>query len=111
MSPSIALLKFSELVFVPLRFAVYKEVSWQIRAIFAEYMVLIEPVALDGVYLDVTENLPHVVLAIQIAREIRAKLLVETGLTASAGISYNKFLAKRAFNYRKPNRQFVVRPA
>ena len=111
MSSSIALRKCPELVFVPPRFAVYKEVSRQIRAIFAEYTVLIEPVALDEAYLDVTENLPHIASATQIAREIRAKILVETGLTASAGISYNKFLAKLASDYRKPNGQFVVRPA
>ena len=111
MSSSIALRKCPELVFVPPRFAVYKEVSRQIRAIFAEYTALIEPVALDEAYLDVTENLPHMASATQIAREIRAKILVETGLTASAGISYNKFLAKLASDYRKPNGQFVVRPA
>ena len=96
---------------MPPRFAVYKDVSRQIRAIFAEYTPLIEPVSLDEAYLDVTENLLGIASATQIAREIRARILAETGLTASAGISYNKFLAKLASDYRKPNGQFVVRPA
>ena len=78
---------------MPPRFAVYKEISRQIRAIFAKYTALIEPVALDEAYLDVTHNLQQLTSATQIAREIRAKILAETGLTASAGISYNKFLA------------------
>ncbi|MDO7851330.1 DNA polymerase IV [Hymenobacter convexus] len=109
--PSVtALRKCPELVFVPPRFAVYKEVSRQIRAIFAEYTPLIEPVSLDEAYLDVTHNLKQLESATQIAREIRAKILAETQLTASAGISYNKFLAKLASDYRKPNGQFVVRP-
>ena len=99
-----------ELVFVPPRFAVYKEVSRQIRAIMAEYTALIEPVALDEAYLDVTDNLRHVASATQVAREIRAKILEQTQLTASAGVSYNKFLAKLASDFRKPNGQFVVRP-
>ena len=99
-----------ELVFVPPRFAVYKEVSRQIHAIFADYTPLIEPLSLDEAYLDVTENLKGLESATLIAREIRARILAETGLTASAGISYNKFLAKLASDYRKPNGQFVVRP-
>ena len=110
MPSTTALRKCPELVFVPPRFAVYKEISRQIRAIFAEYTALIEPVALDEAYLDVTHNLQQLTSATQIAREIRAKILAETGLTASAGISYNKFLAKLASDYRKPNGQFVVRP-
>jgi DNA polymerase-4 len=110
MPSATALRKCPELVFVPPRFAVYKEVSRQIRAIFAEYTPLIEPVSLDEAYLDVTHNLKEIASATQIAREIRAKILAETQLTASAGISYNKFLAKLASDYRKPNGQFVVRP-
>ena len=110
MPSATALRKCPALVFVPPRFAVYKEVSRQIRVIFAEYTALIEPVALDEAYLDVTDNLPQIASATQIAREIRAKILAETGLTASAGISYNKFLAKLASDYRKPNGQFVIRP-
>ena len=105
-----ALRKCPELVFVPPRFEVYKEVSRQIRAIFAEYTPLIEPVSLDEAYLDVTHNLKEIESATQIARDIRAKILAETQLTASAGISYNKFLAKLASDHRKPNGQFVVRP-
>ncbi|RTQ49135.1 DNA polymerase IV [Hymenobacter gummosus] len=99
-----------ELVFVKPRFEVYKAVSRQIRAIFAEYTPLIEPLSLDEAYLDVTENLPGIGSATQIARDIRAKIWEQTQLTASAGISYNKFLAKLASDYRKPNGQFVIRP-
>lgn len=99
-----------ELVFVKPRFEVYKAVSRQIRAIFAEYTPLIEPLSLDEAYLDVTENLPGISSATQIARDIRAKIWEQTQLTASAGISYNKFLAKLASDYRKPNGQFVIRP-
>ncbi|HEX8328922.1 MAG TPA: DNA polymerase IV [Hymenobacter sp.] len=110
MPSTTALRKCPELIFVSPRFEVYKEVSRQIRAIFAEYTPLIEPVSLDEAYLDVTNNLKEVASATQIAREIRAKILAETQLTASAGISYNKFLAKLASDYRKPNGQFVVRP-
>ena len=109
--PSVtALRRCPELLFVPPRFAVYKDVSRQIRAIFAEYTPLIEPVSLDEAYLDVTHNLRQVTSATQIAREIRARILAETQLTASAGVSYNKFLAKLASDFRKPNGQFVVRP-
>ena len=110
MPSATALRKCPELVFVPPRFAVYKEVSRQIRAIFAQYTALIEPVALDEAYLDVTHNLKGIASATQIAREIRAEILAQTQLTASAGISYNKFLAKVASDFRKPNGQFVVRP-
>ena len=78
------------------RFDVYKEVSLQIRAIFAEYTPIIEPLSLDEAYLDVTENLKGIASATDIAEQIRAKIRAETGLTASAGVSYNKFLAKLA---------------
>jgi len=100
----------SELVFVSPRFEVYKQVSAQIRQIFAEYTPLIEPVSLDEAYLDVTENLKGIDTATQIAKEIRAKIWEQTQLTASAGISYNKFLAKLASDFRKPNGQYVVPP-
>jgi DNA polymerase-4 len=100
-----------ELLFVPPRFEVYKEVSSQVREIMAEYTPLIEPVALDEAYLDVTHNLKHEPLASQVARDIRAAILARTGLTASAGISYNKFLAKLASDHRKPNGQYVIPPA
>src|SRR5882724_7115979 len=100
----------AELVFVKPRFDVYKEASRQIRAIFAEYTPLIEPLSLDEAYLDVTTNLKNIALATQIAREIREQIFERTQLTASAGISYNKFLAKLASDHRKPNGQFVIPP-
>ena len=110
--PSVtALRKCPALVFVPPRFEVYRAVSRQIRAIFADYTPLIEPLSLDEAYLDVTANLRGIPTATETAAEIRARILAETGLTASAGISYNKFLAKLASDYRKPNGQFVVTPA
>ena len=84
--------------------------SQQIRAIFAEHTAIIEPLSLDEAYLDVTENLQGIALARDIARAIRAKIKQETGLNASAGISYNKFLAKLASDHRKPNGQYVITP-
>jgi DNA polymerase-4 len=102
--------KCPDLIFVPPRFDVYKTVSHQIREIFAEYTPLIEPLSLDEAYLDVTENLKGIPLARQIAQEIRAKIREETGLTASAGVSYNKFLAKMASDQRKPDGLFVITP-
>jgi len=99
-----------ELVFVRPRFDVYKQVSRQIREIFLEYTPLVEPLSLDEAYLDVTANLKNIPLASDIAREIRARILQKTGLTASAGVSYNKFLAKLASDYRKPNGQTVIPP-
>src|SRR5689334_19885578 len=99
-----------DLVFVAPRFDHYREISRQIRSVFAEYTPLIEPLSLDEAYLDVTENLKGIPLATRIAREIRAAILEHTGLTASAGVSYNKFLAKLASDHRKPNGQFVITP-
>ncbi|MBK8176177.1 MAG: DNA polymerase IV [Rhodospirillales bacterium] len=98
------------LVFVPPRFGVYRAVSRQIHAIFADYTALIEPLALDEAYLDVTENRCGLPSASMTAKEIRARILADTGLTASAGVSYNKFLAKLASSQRKPNGQFVLTP-
>jgi DNA polymerase IV len=98
------------LVFVKPRFDVYKSVSLQIRAIFTEYTNLIEPRSLDEAYLDVTENLKGIAYATTIAQEIRAKIRADTGLTASAGVSYNKFLAKLASDQRKPDGMFVITP-
>ena len=106
-----ALRKCPELVFRPPRFEVYKAVSRQIHGIFADYTALIEPLSLDEAYLDVTENLRGVPTASATAKEIRARILEETGLTASAGVSYNKFIAKLASDFRKPNGQYVVTPA
>jgi DNA polymerase-4 len=111
MPSSTALRQCPQLVFVPPRFEVYRAVSQQIRAIFADYTPLIEPLSLDEAYLDVTANLRGIATASATAKEIRARIFQETGLTASAGISYNKFLAKLASDHRKPNGQFVVTPA
>ena len=102
--------KCPELIFVKPRFDVYRSVSHQIRAIFASYTPLIEPLSLDEAYLDVTANLKAMPSATAIAEEIRASIRAETGLTASAGVSYNKFLAKMASNERKPDGQFVITP-
>ncbi|MBL6458308.1 DNA polymerase IV [Belnapia sp. T6] len=99
-----------ELVFVPPRFDTYRAISRQIRAIYEEYTPLVEPLSLDEAYLDVTENRKGIPWASRIATEIRAAILQETGLTASAGVSYNKFLAKLASDQRKPNGQFVITP-
>jgi len=109
--PSVtALRRCPHLIFVPPRFDVYKEVSRQIHAIFADYTDLIQPLSLDEAYLDVTANRRGLPTAWLTAKEIRARILEETGLTASAGISYNKFLAKLASDQRKPNGQFAVTP-
>ncbi|ARM15816.1 MULTISPECIES: DNA polymerase IV [Rhizobium] len=102
--------KCPELIFVAPRFDVYKAVSQQIREIFAEYTAVIEPLSLDEAYLDVTHNLKGMEIATEIALEIRAKIKQATGLNASAGISYNKFLAKMASDLNKPNGQAVITP-
>jgi DNA polymerase-4 len=99
-----------DLIFVKPRFDVYKAVSQQVRAILAAYTPLIEPLSLDEAYLDVTENLQGIPTATQIAEAIRARIRAETGLTASAGASYNKFLAKLASDHRKPDGLFVITP-
>jgi len=103
--------KCPDLIFVKPRFDAYKEVSLQIRAIFAEHTAIIEPLSLDEAYLDVTENLQGIASATKIAEQIRAKIRAETQLTASAGVSYNKFLAKLASDHRKPDGLFVITPA
>ncbi|MBB4111862.1 DNA polymerase-4 [Rhizobium sp. BK226] len=102
--------KCPDLVFVKPRFDVYKAVSLQIRSIFAEYTPMIEPLSLDEAYLDVTDNLKGMEIATEIAEEIRARIKAATGLNASAGISYNKFLAKMASDLNKPNGQAVITP-
>jgi DNA polymerase-4 len=99
-----------DLIFVKPRFEVYKKISRHIRTIFAEHTEIIEPLSLDEAYLDVTENIQGIPVATEIATLIRARILSETSLTASAGISYNKFLAKLASDHRKPNGQFVITP-
>src|SRR6201997_4607560 len=102
--------KCPELIFVKPRFDVYKAISLQIREIFAEYTPIVEPLSLDEAYLDVTENLKGISSATQIAEEIRSRIRSETDLTASAGVSYNKFLAKLASDHRKPDGLFVITP-
>lgn len=99
-----------DLIFVKPRFEVYKAVSQQIREIFAEHTPIIEPLSLDEAYLDVTKNLQGIPLARDVALAIRSKIKEVTGLNASAGISYNKFLAKLASDHRKPNGQYVITP-
>lgn len=99
-----------ELIFVPPRFDRYKEISLKIRKIFYEYTDLVEPLSLDEAYLDVTVNKKGNPSASLIAQEIRLKILNETGLLASAGISVNKFVAKIASDFNKPNGQKTVNP-
>ncbi len=105
-----AIRKCPELIFIKPRFEVYKSISQQIRQIFADYTPLIEPLSLDEAFLDVTENLRGIELATEIAEEIRTRIKAATGLTASAGVSYNKFLAKMASDQRKPDGLFVITP-
>jgi len=99
-----------ELIFVSSNGARYREVSEQIREIFYEYTDLVEPLSLDEAYLDVTQNKKGMDSATQIAKEIRDKIETKTKLTASAGISINKFLAKVASDYNKPNGQKTIPP-
>ena len=99
-----------DLVFVKPRFDVYRAVSQQIRGIFADYTDLIEPLALDEAYLDVTEDRRGLGTARAIAEEIRARIKAETGLTASAGVSYCKFIAKLASDQNKPDGLCVIPP-
>ena len=99
-----------ELVFVRPRFDAYRMVSRQIRAIFHDYTPHVEPLALDEAYLDVTEDLRGIGSATRIAELIRTRIKAETGLTASAGVSYNKFLAKLASDQNKPDGLCVIRP-
>ena len=102
--------KCPDLIFVKPRFDAYKAISLQIREIFAAYTPIIEPLSLDEAYLDVTENLKGIRLATEIAEEIRARIRAEIELTASAGVSYNKFLAKLASDHHKPDGLFVITP-
>ena len=99
-----------ELVFVKPRFDVYRAVSSQVRAIFADYTDLIEPLSLDEAYLDVTEDRKGLGTARAIAEDIRRRIREETGLTASAGVSYCKFIAKLASDQRKPDGLCVITP-
>ena len=99
-----------DLVFVPPRFEVYRAVSRQIHAIFRDYTALVEPLSLDEAYLDVTDDDRGIGSATRIAERIRQRIHEQTGLTASAGVSYNKFLAKLASDQNKPNGLCVIRP-
>ncbi|QEH95622.1 DNA polymerase IV [Gluconobacter thailandicus] len=99
-----------DLVFVPARFDVYRTVSAQIHEIFARYTPLIQPLSLDEAYLDLTDYLGAYGSATLVAESLRADIRKETGLTASAGVSYNRFLAKLASDYRKPDGLFVITP-
>ena len=110
MSGTMAKLKCPELIFVSPRFARYKEISSKIRDIFHEYTDLVEPLSLDEAYLDVTENKKGNPSASLIAQEIRQRIFDELELRASAGISYNKFIAKIASEINKPNGQKTIPP-
>ena len=99
-----------DLIFVKPRFEVYRAVSIQVREIFARFTDMIQPLSLDEAYLDVTENKPGLASATVIAQEIRRMIREETGLTASAGVSYNKLIAKLASDQNKPDGICVVRP-
>ncbi len=105
-----AMQKCPTLVFAPPRFEVYRSISTQIHTIFKRYTDLVEPVALDEAYLDVAQNKLGLPYATTVARQIKAAILAETGLTASAGVSFNKFLAKMASGMNKPNGLTVILP-
>jgi DNA polymerase IV len=110
MASSIAARQCPNLIFVPPRFSRYKEISNIIRDVFYEYTDLVEPLSLDEAYLDVSTNKPGLTSATHIALEIKQKIKERTGLTASAGISYNKFLAKTASDMDKPDGLYVILP-
>jgi DNA polymerase-4 len=110
MSGRLAIKLCPELIFVKTDFARYTEISKQVRQIFYDYTDLVEPLSLDEAYLDVTENKKGNPSASLIAEDIRTRIYNEVGLTASAGISINKFIAKVASDYNKPNGQKTVNP-
>ena len=110
MPSALAWRRCPDLIFVKPDFAKYKAVSDEIRNIFHEFTDLVEPLSLDEAYLDVTESKQPIPTATRIAREIRRRILVQTQLTASAGISINKFLAKVASDINKPNGQKTIMP-
>ena len=99
-----------QVVVIEPNFEKYREVSAQIHQIFQQYTPLIEPLSLDEAYLDVTENLKNIPSATEVAAHIRADIFAVTGLTASAGVAPNKFLAKIASDWNKPNGLFVIKP-
>ena len=110
MPSRIAKQKCPELIFVKHRFSVYRQVSDEIRAIFHKYTDLVEPLSLDEAYLDVTQNKPGYKSAIYIASKIKHEIQEATKLTASAGVSINKFMAKVASDMNKPNGLTVILP-
>ena len=110
MSSVLAKKKCSKLIFIKPRFNRYKEISNKVREIFFEYTDLVEPLSLDEAFLDVTVNKKNILLASQVATKIRDKINEEIGLTASAGISINKFTAKVATEINKPNGQKTIHP-
>lgn len=110
MSSRLAARKCPHLIFVPPRFDAYKRVSETIQEIFFEYTDLVEPLSLDEAFLDVTHNKKSIPSATMIARDIKESIIQATGLTASAGISVNKFLAKTASDVKKPNGLFLISP-
>jgi len=111
MPSTLAKQRCNKLIFVTPRFERYKEISTQIRDIFFDYTDLVEPLSLDEAFLDVTENKKNISLATDIATEIRERIENEIGLTASAGISINKFIAKVATEINKPNGQKTIHPS
>jgi DNA polymerase-4 len=110
MASSIAYRRCPDIIFVKPRFDVYKEASSQINEVFREFTDLIEPLSLDEAYLDVTENKQNIEFAMDVATAIKKRIKEKTNLTASAGISYNKFLAKIASDYNKPDGFYVITP-
>jgi len=111
MSSRVALQKCPHLIFVSNRMEVYKEVSRHLMEIFFDYTDLVEPLSIDEAFLDVTENKKQLRSATLIAREIKERIHEKTDLTASAGVSINKFLAKTASDYDKPDGLYVIKPA
>lgn len=111
MPSRLAVQRCPQLIFLRPRFDVYRAVSDQIREIFFRYTDLVEPLSLDEAYLDVTENKMGMPSASLLAQEVQQRILDETQLTASAGVSINKFLAKTASAFRKPNGFFLIPPA
>ncbi len=111
MSSKVAKDKCPHLIFVSNRMDVYKAISGEIMEIFIDYTDLVEPLSIDEAFLDVTENKKGMRSATLIAREIKERIFEKTGLTASAGVSINKFLAKTASDYDKPDGLYVIKPA
>ncbi len=110
MPSKIAYVRCPHAIFVPPRFDVYHKVSYEIREIFKRYTDIIEQLSLDEAYLDVTENKKGIEYASVIAKRIKSEIYKEIGITSSAGVSYNKFLAKIASDYQKPNGLTVITP-